>query len=127
MGMALVKDHRIVMNLRPGDNTVYFTDVAATIDPTSVRFSSETDPVGTKVVEQNFEYDLISPAKLMEKYVGETVELVVVREVDRGLGNPFLAQVRPGEGAEQVFRAGDVLGARADEVVVHHQDPFLTD
>jgi hypothetical protein len=77
MGMALVKDHRIVMNLRPGDNTVYFTDVAATIDPTSVRFSSETDPINTKVVEQNFEYDLATAGAILKRYLDRKITCVL--------------------------------------------------
>ncbi len=77
MGMALVKDHRIVMNLRAGDNTVYFTDVAATIDPTSVRFSSETDPINTKVVEQNFEYDLATAGAILKRYIDRKITCVL--------------------------------------------------
>src|SRR5262249_40366529 len=42
-GQALVKDHRLILNLKEGNNLVRFTDVAATIDPTSVRFVSDTD------------------------------------------------------------------------------------
>ncbi|NLE59366.1 MAG: hypothetical protein GX616_13475 [Planctomycetes bacterium] len=77
MGMALVKDHRIVMNLQTGDNVVYFTDVAATIDPTSVRFSSETDPIGTKVVEQNFEYDLATAGAILKRYLDRKITCVL--------------------------------------------------
>lgn len=77
MGMALVKDHRIVMNLRAGDNTVYFTDVAATIDPTSVRFTSETDPINTKVVEQNFEYDLATAGAILKRYIDRRITCVL--------------------------------------------------
>lgn len=72
-GMALVKDHRLVLNLQPGDNVVRFTDVAATIDPTSVRFVSDTDPLGTTVVEQNFEYDLATAAALLRRYLDKKV------------------------------------------------------
>ena len=75
-GMALVKDHRMVMNLRKGDNVVRFTDVAAAIDPTSVRFVSDTDPLGTTVVEQNFEYDLATAAALLKRYVDKQVSCV---------------------------------------------------
>ena len=75
-GMALVKDHRLVVNLRKGDNVVRFTDVAATIDPTSVRFVSDTDPVGTFVVEQNFEYDLATAAALFNRYIDKKITCV---------------------------------------------------
>jgi hypothetical protein len=75
-GQALVKDHRLVLNLRRGDNVVRFTDVAATIDPTSVRFVSTTDPDGTQVVEQNFEYDLASADSLLKRYLEQTITCV---------------------------------------------------
>ncbi len=66
-GMALVRDQRMILHLRQGDNVVKFTDVAATIDPTSVRLVSDTDPLGTKVVEQNFEFDLAGAEALLER------------------------------------------------------------
>jgi hypothetical protein len=75
-GQALVKDHRLVLNLRPGDNVVRFTDVAASIDPTSVRFVSTTDPDGTQVVEQNFEYDLASADSLLKRYLEREVTCI---------------------------------------------------
>ena len=43
---------------------------------------------------------------------GQRQHLLVVGEIDRGLGDPFLAQVRLDHGAEQVLGAGDVLGSR---------------
>ena len=66
-GQALVKDHRLILNLKKGDNVVRFSEVAATIDPTSVRFVSTTDPEGTQVVEQNFEFDLASADGLLKR------------------------------------------------------------
>src|SRR5512136_1090627 len=54
-GMALVKDTR-TLNFKQGVQTITVTDVAAQIDPTSVFFKSLTDPAGTTVLEQNFEY-----------------------------------------------------------------------
>ncbi|PYO51698.1 MAG: DUF4139 domain-containing protein, partial [Candidatus Rokuibacteriota bacterium] len=50
-------------------------DVAAQIDPTSVHLKSLTDPRGLKILEQNYEYDLLTSDKLMEKYVGKKVRL----------------------------------------------------
>jgi hypothetical protein len=75
-GEALVKDHRLVLNLRQGDNVVRFTDVAASIDPTSVRFVSTTDPDGTQVVEQNFEYDLANADALLQRYVEREITCI---------------------------------------------------
>jgi hypothetical protein len=75
-GQALVKDHRLILNLKEGDNVVRFADVAATIDPTSVRFLSATDPVGTQVVEQNFEYDLVNADGLLKRYIDREITCV---------------------------------------------------
>ena len=72
--MALVKDRR-TMALQEGTNEVRFTDVASQIDPTSVHFRSLTDPDGTTVLEQNYEYDIVGSQKLLEKYVDQEIVL----------------------------------------------------
>jgi hypothetical protein len=72
--LGLVKDVRDV-RLGTGSGTVQFMDVAALIDPTTVHLKSLTDPAGLKILEQNYEYDLLSSQKLMEKYVGRKVRL----------------------------------------------------
>jgi hypothetical protein len=75
-GQALVKDHRLILNLQKGDNVVRFTDIAASIDPTSVRFISTTDPAGTQVIEQNFEYDLASAGALLQRYLERPITCI---------------------------------------------------
>jgi len=66
---ALVKDRRLLEEtLKKGIKLVRFRDVAATIDAASVHFRSLTDP-GATVDEQNFEFDLVSAEKLLEKYI----------------------------------------------------------
>src|SRR6266498_3642502 len=72
--LGLVKDTREI-RLDAGMLEVQFADVAAQIDPTSVHLKSLTDPAGLRILEQNYEYDLLSSAKLMEKYVGKKVRL----------------------------------------------------
>jgi hypothetical protein len=72
--LGLVKDTREA-RLDPGTREVKFMDVAAQIDPTSVHLKSLTDPDGLKILEQNYEYDLLTSDKLLEKYVGKTVRL----------------------------------------------------
>jgi hypothetical protein len=73
--LALVKEHR-ALELAEGVNEVRFGDVAAQIDPTSVHFRSATDPEGTVVWEQNFEYDVVGSERLLEKYVDQDIRLV---------------------------------------------------
>ena len=72
--LGLVKDVREV-RLPVGLNEAQFTDVAAQIDPTTVHLRSLSDPTGLRILEQNYEYDLLSSDKLLEKYFGKTVRL----------------------------------------------------
>ena len=72
--LGLVKDVRDV-RLPSGTSEVQFVDVAAQVDPTTVHLKSLTNPTGLKILEQNYEYDLLSSQKLMEKYVGRKVRL----------------------------------------------------
>jgi len=51
-------------------------DVPSAINPRTVHLKSLTVPGALTVLEQNYEYDLISPEKLLEKYVGRPVEIV---------------------------------------------------
>ena len=61
------------------------------------------------------------------RFRGERQQLLVVGEVDHGLRNPRLAEVRVCQRAEQRLGACEVLGSGADQVVVHHQDAALGD
>jgi hypothetical protein len=72
--LGLVKDVRET-RLPTGLHETEFTEVAAQIDPTTVHLKSLTDPAGLRILEQNYEYDLLSSQKLMEKYVGRMVRL----------------------------------------------------
>ena len=59
-GYGLVRDRR-VLTLPNGSGEVRFTDVATRIDPTTVSFASLTDPAGTRVIEQNYQFDIHDP------------------------------------------------------------------
>src|SRR5436190_23621287 len=72
--LGLVKDIRDV-RVPAGTTEVQFMEVAAQIDPTTVHLKSLSDPAGLRILEQNYEYDLLSSQKLMEKYVGRMVRL----------------------------------------------------
>ncbi len=73
--IALVRDVR-QLNLPSGTFSLKFADIAATVNPATVHFRSLTDPDKLSVIEQNYEYDLLDPAKLLHKYVGKEVTLV---------------------------------------------------
>ena len=65
---------------RNGRSTIKFTDVAALIDPTTVTFTSLSEP-RTRVLEQNFQFDLVSTDKLLLKYIDRPIT------VERAVGN----------------------------------------
>lgn len=69
--LALVQDQREI-TLAPGRQKLEFKDVSAAIRPETVSLSAP----GLSVVEQNFDYDLLTPDKLMEKAVGQQVKIV---------------------------------------------------
>ena len=73
--LGLVRDRRKV-KLQNGELSLKFMDVAQQIRPETVSLKSVSDPGKIAILEQNYEYDLMSPAKLMEKYVGKPVQLV---------------------------------------------------
>ncbi len=73
-GFALVRLDRDLEFAR-GRGMIRLTDVAALIDPTTVQFLSLADATGTKVLEQNFQFDLVSQQKLLSKYVDRPVSV----------------------------------------------------
>src|SRR6266705_1981048 len=73
--IALVRDVRQLV-LPNGAFRLKFMDIAATVNPATVHFRSLNDPEKLGVIEQNYEYDLLEPAKLLHKYVGKEVTLV---------------------------------------------------
>ena len=75
--VGLVKDTRLI-DLKSGTHELKFMDVAAKIDPTTVHIKSLTNGTGFDVLEQNYEYDLLNPQKLLEKYVGQKVQLATI-------------------------------------------------
>jgi hypothetical protein len=78
-GYAMVRHDRPV-KLQAGRSQIKFTDVAGLIDPTTVTFASLDDPA-TRVLEQNFQFDLVSTEKLLLKFVDRPIT------VERAVGN----------------------------------------
>src|SRR5580692_12304762 len=73
--LSLVRDVR-QLNLPSGESLLRFMDIAASINPATVHFRSLTDPAKLNVLEQNYEYDLLDPNKLLQKYVGREVTMI---------------------------------------------------
>jgi hypothetical protein len=73
--LSLVRDVR-QLTLPAGETRLRFMDIAASINPATVHFRSLTEPAKLSVLEQNYEYDLLDPNKLLQKYVGREVTMV---------------------------------------------------
>ncbi len=73
--MGLVKDVRRIQ-LPLGLADLKFSGVAAQIMPQTVHIKSLTDPSLLEILEQNYEYDLLTPQKLLEKFVGKEIMLL---------------------------------------------------
>ena len=78
-GYAMVRQDRDV-TLGAGRSTLRFSDVAGLIDPTTVTFTVPENPA-VRVLEQNFQFDLVSAAKLMQRYIDKNIT------VERNVGN----------------------------------------
>ena len=73
--LALVKDQRKV-ELDSGLNSLALRDVSAQIRPETALLRSLTVPGSLEILEQNFDFDLLTPEKMLEKYVGKTVSII---------------------------------------------------
>lgn len=98
--LALVKDLRRV-NLPAGESLLALREVAAGMQPETALLRSLKNAEDFRVVEQSFDFDLLTPGKLLEKYVGRTVQVV---------------RVHPQTGAES-FDSAQVLSANGGVVL----------
>jgi hypothetical protein len=110
---GVVRERRKV-NVAEKIGMVRFFDVASQIDGTSVQFKSLTDP-DAEVLEQNYEYDLVSADKLLEKYIDKQIE-VLTKD-----GSHYLGTLQSFDGNQLVIRqagekAGIVMVQRGDNV-----------
>ncbi len=114
--LALIRDVR-QLTLPAGTSTLRFGDVAASINPATVHFRSLTEPTALSVLEQNYEYDLLDPEKLLRKYVGR--DITIVRDRQEG-GTTRSEEVTAhllayNNGPVWKIRSEIVTGLRADE------------
>jgi len=73
--IALIRDVRL-LKIPTGEVHLRFMDIAAKVNPATVHIVSLTAPKDLQVLEQNYEYDLLNPQRLLEKYVGRELTLV---------------------------------------------------
>jgi hypothetical protein len=107
-GFALVKEAR-VLNLKEGRQNVEVRDVPSQIEATSVGIRSLSDPASLNILEQNYQYDLISPLAILNKSVGQHVRFIRTvgnqRDVLEGtlLNAPIGIVSRPDGGSTQTY------------------------
>ena len=73
--LALIKDQRRLA-LPLGESALAIREVSAQIRPETALLRSIDHPGAIKLIEQNFDYDLLTPAKLLDKYVGRKVKVI---------------------------------------------------
>ena len=73
--LALIKDQR-KLQLKRGATALAFRDVSARMRPETALLRSISAPGSVSVLEQNFDFDLLTPQKLLEKYVGRGVSII---------------------------------------------------
>jgi hypothetical protein len=73
--LALIKDVRRIA-LDAGINRLALREVSGRMRPETASLRSLTHPGSLALLEQNFDFDLLTPAKLLEKYVGRDVRII---------------------------------------------------
>jgi len=76
--LGLVRETRR-LTLPTGRIALRFADVTAQIRPETVHLGSLTAPSALRILEQNYQYDLLNPGKLLDKFVGKEITLVLRR------------------------------------------------
>jgi len=74
--LGLVRETRR-LTLPDGRIALRFSDVTSQIRPETVHLASLTAPSALRILEQNYQYDLLNPAKLLDKFVGKEITLVL--------------------------------------------------
>jgi len=115
--IALVRDVR-QLQLARGTASLRFMDIAATVNPATVHFRSLTEPSRVSVLEQNYEYDLLEPDKLLRKFVGRDVTLVRTRQEDGSTVQEEVTARLLSYNTAPVWRIGNeiVTGMHADHI-----------
>ncbi|GGL09051.1 DUF4139 domain-containing protein [Caulobacter rhizosphaerae] len=108
--LALVQDVREIP-VAAGRQKLEFKDVSAAIRPETVSLSA----TGLSVVEQNFDYDLLTPDKLMEKAVGQQVKIVRTNPGDGKETTETATVLAANEGV--VLKIGDRIEVLRDDGV----------
>jgi hypothetical protein len=113
--IALVRDVRRV-RLPDGAVDLRYMDIAAQVNPATVHIVSLTSPKDLNILEQNYEYDLLSPQKLLQKYVGKELTLVRVMTENNSTKEVPVKALLLSDNGEPVWKVGNeiITGMGAD-------------
>ncbi|MDR3674122.1 MAG: DUF4139 domain-containing protein [Acidobacteriota bacterium] len=116
--VALVRDVRRV-HLPGGVIDLRYMDIAAQVNPATVHIVSLTAPKELNVLEQNYEYDLLSPQKLLQKYVGKELTLVRVIQENNSTREVPVKALLLSDNDGPVWKVGNeiITGMGADRYV----------
>ncbi len=116
--IALVRDVRR-MRLPTGAVDLRFMDIAAKVNPATVHIVSLTAPKQLTVLEQNYEYDLLNPRKLLDKYVGKEVTLVRLRSENNSTKEEYVKATLLADNEGPVWKVANeiVTGMGSDRLV----------
>ncbi len=110
LAITIYKDFGVVRDTRTADlpkgiNRIRFETVAAQLDPASAILDATRAEAKIDVWEQSYEFDLVSPEKLLEKFIGKQLQIIPSKTIwpDSGIQNAELISVH---GREPVFRIG---------------------
>ncbi len=115
--LGLIKDVR-ELEFQKGKSIIKFADVAAQIDPTSVHFKPVDPSDRVSILEQNYQYDLVSSTKILQKYVDREIELFTKSAEPRGEGKSYKGQLLAYSNENVTLREPDgaIRIVRLDEV-----------
>ena len=116
--IALVRDVRRV-RLPEGAINLRYMNIAAQVNPATVHIVSLTAPKELNILEQDYEYDLLSPQKLLQKYVGKELTLIRVVTENNSTKEVPMKAVLLADNEGPVWKVGNeiITGMGADRYV----------
>ena len=116
--VALVRDVRR-LKLSSGTLNLRYMDIAAQVNPATVHIVSLTAPKDLSVLEQNYEYDLLSPQKLLQKYIGKELTLIRIRTENNSTKEDAVKALLLAYNEGPVWKVGDeiITGMGADRYI----------
>lgn len=121
---ALVKELR-VLDLKQGRQEIQVEDVAAQIDPTSVSFKSLSAGLPVSILEQNYQYDLLTTDSILRKSIGKRVRLRQALQNGQVLTTEGVMLAAPGGtqtqggGGSQFFYSGMIIKTDDGRIILN--------